>query len=582
MSVFCQILNSQIDIENMAVKPEVDLEIEDTDIDSTIRINLIDASSNCIILTQSEVQNIITHREKYGDILEECELLKCGFNKNRIRELLPYLDLNTNFKNKITSFYKSYSESNWKPKIILGSTIPSQQFSNALRYGKIQLQRGKVFQASLSIQSDPYEKGLDYFSGAIKMKIPELESSIILGKYIVDWNQGLVKNIPYAAQFTQSNVRLFHNIQNIRSSSSWNEYQGYWGIAIQKRTGKHQLFFSSGIDFRDGNIETLDDSAFSKFIQTGKHINNQDIIRKNSIYVWNNFLGYTINKNHWNANFSISHYEFSRLFYGRKNLSIPEISISVSPAPRLNLTSNAALANDQISYKLGALYQAESNISVALTQESLPLYFPIIDQSAFLPIKINNKQSIAMLSIIPSYKKIINMGIINRDPIYRLKEMKIQTATTNIFIDYEYQTKKERFKIRLQSIDSTNYRASWSLDYYANRNLRVQQKSLIQGNGDNLGGLISIGTFWNYNKFKLKTFAFAYESKGKTMYITRNAIQLPWELQIVSGSGVTIWGLLSYKFSRFSLHSSVEIQLKRESETYLWQKPRIFAQITIP
>lgn len=566
----------------MTEASEVNLEIEEVEIDSTIRINLINDASICVLLTPEELSKIITHRENHGDILEECELLKCDFEKNRVRELLPFIDLSTNFKNKITSFYKNYSESKWKPKLILGSSVPSKGFSSALRYGKIKLQRGKVFQVNLSFQSDPFELGLDYFAGAIKIKIPELESSIIMGKYIIDWNQGLVKNIPYVAQFTQSNVRLFHNIQNIRSSSSWNEYQGYWGVAIQKRIDKQQWFFSSGIDLRDGNIVNHKDGFFDKFIQTGKHINFRDLIRKNSVQVWNTFFGYAINRNNWNANISISHYQLSRLFHGRNNFTIPELSISTYPTPKLNLTSNAALANGQISYKIGALYQAESNLSLSITQECLPLNFSVIDQSAFLPIKSNTKQSIAMLSIIPAYKKFINIGIINRDPIYRLKELKLQTSTTNIFIDYAYRTKKEGFKIRLQSIDSTNYRASWTLDYYVSRNLRVQQKSLIQGNSINLGGLLSIGTFWNFKRFKLKTFAFAYESNGNTMYITRNAIQLPWELQIVSGSGVNIWGVISYKFDRFSLHSSLEMQLKRESETYLWQKPRIFAQITIP
>ena len=582
VSIYCQILNSQIDIDYMSTVNEVDIEIGDSDLDSTVKINLIDESSRCILLTQEELQNIIIHRKQFGNILEECELIKCGLDKNRIRDLLPYLDFNSNFKSKLTSFSNSYRESKWKPQIIVGSSIPSQHISDALRYGKIKLSRGKVLQANISFQSDPYERGLDYFAGAIKIKIPKHESSIIIGKYIIDWNHGLVKNIPYVAQFTQSNVRLFHNIQNIRSSSSWNEYQGYWGVAIQKRLGQQHLYFTTGIDYRDGNIETLNDSIFSKFIQTGKHFNSRDLIRKNSIYIWNTFWGYSIYKSHWNANFSLSHYQLSRMYYGRKDFTIPELAISIYPTHKLNFTSNVALANNQFIYKLGALYQAESNLSLSITHEISPIKFPVIDQSAFLPVKSNTKQSIAMISVFPAYQKNISIGIINGDPIYRLKEMKLQKLTTDVFLDYSFQTKKERFKIRIQSMDKTIYRANWSIDYNVSKKLRIQQKSILQGDNINLGGLISIGTFWNFNRFKFKTVAFAYETNQKPLYITRSAIQLPWELQIVSGSGLSIWWMFSRKFSRLSVQSSVEMQLKREIEAYLWQKPRIFVQITIP
>ena len=228
------------------------------------------------------------------------------------------------------------------------------------------------------------------------------------------------------------------------------------------------------------------------------------------------------------------------------------------------------------------MYQAESNLSLSITHEISPIKFPVIDQSAFLPVKSNSKQSIAMISVFPAYQKNISIGIINGDPIYRLKEMKLQKLTTDVFFDYSFQTKKERFKIRIQSMDKSIYRANWSIDYNVSKKFRIQQKSILQGDNINLGGLISIGTFWNFNRFKFKTVAFAYETNQKPLYITRSAIQLPWELQIVSGSGLSIWWMFSRKFSRLSVQSSVEMQLKREIEAYLWQKPRIFVQITIP
>jgi hypothetical protein len=208
--------------------------------------------------------------------------------------------------------------------------------------------------------------------------------------------------------------------------------------------------------------------------------------------------------------------------------------------------------------------------------------FPSIDQSAFLPIKINTKQYMAMISLIPAYKQTLNIGLINSDPIYRLNEKSLQSSESNFFLDFSYQQKKESLKIRLQTLDTNNYRLNWVIDYKISKNFKFQQKSLLQGTRDKLGGLIALGTFWDLNRFQMKTFFYAYETNKQTLYITRNTIQLPWQLQIVSGSGIDFWGLISYKFNKFSLHSSLELQLKQESETYLWQKPRIFVQLSIP
>ncbi len=580
--MYCQILYPQIDIENITTTTSVDFEIEESDRDSTILVNSNILYSENFILSLFEVQNIITHRDKYGDILEECELYRCGFTKDRILELLPYLNLKSNLKNKLLGTVKNLTESKWKHKIILGSSLPENSFSSALRYGKLKLQKGNIFQFNLSFQSDAFEKGLDYFGSSCRIKIPKLETNIILGKYIIDWNQGLVKNTPFATQFTQSNVRLFHNIQNIRSSSSWNEYQGYWGVTISKQILNHKLYFSSGIDFRDGNLATIQDDSFNKFIQTGKHINRLEIDRKNSVQVWNNFFGYTYKSEFWNANFSISNYHFTKFFKGEKQLSIPEISISAYPWSKIILSSNLAYINRISCYKIGALYQAEQNLGISFTHEEYPIDFPCIDQSEFLPIKSNTSQSIAVISIIPANKQNINIGLINGDPIYRLKDKSIQESETNFFLDFSHQSKKEKLKIHLQSLDTANYRMNWVIDYKIGKNVRIQQKSILQGTREKLGGLIALGTFWEINRFQLKTIIYAYESNKQTLYITRNTIQLPWQLQIVSGSGIDFWGLVSYKFNKFSLHSSLELQLKQESETYLWQKPRIFVQITIP
>ena len=74
--MYCQIIYSQIDIENIGTAAAVDFELEESELDSSIRVNSTDIYSENIILTVFEVQNIISHREKYGDILEECELFK--------------------------------------------------------------------------------------------------------------------------------------------------------------------------------------------------------------------------------------------------------------------------------------------------------------------------------------------------------------------------------------------------------------------------------------------------------------------------------------------------------------------------
>ena len=122
--MYCQIIYSQIDIENIATAAAVNFELEESELDSIIRINSTNLHSENFILSVFEVQNIISHREKYGDILEECELFKCGFTKDRILELLPYLDLKSNLKNNLLGTVKNLTESKWKHKIILGSALP--------------------------------------------------------------------------------------------------------------------------------------------------------------------------------------------------------------------------------------------------------------------------------------------------------------------------------------------------------------------------------------------------------------------------------------------------------------------------
>ncbi len=224
-------------------------------------------------------------------------------------QLIPQLDKTTItlLSPFVTVDYESLNKHSWKLSKIFSH--PSQElttrldiplykkkgyynkyvgpsFYNSFRYS---YRSGKNFYAGVGAEKDPGEaifgpynnKGYDYYTYYILLQNYKFIDYLALGKYRINWGQGLILGVrQFGSKFDQINI-LFQENNRVYKHSSLDEYNYFNGIAISLAISKFNLSAMSSKRFYDGVINS--NRQIEKHSKTGLHRTVNEIDQKDNI-----------------------------------------------------------------------------------------------------------------------------------------------------------------------------------------------------------------------------------------------------------------------------------------------------------
>lgn len=266
--------------------------------------------SSLYILSPSQVQALLDHRESFGDLLSIYELQAIeGFDLSLIQELLPFVTVQESSSDNRTLLQRMSQEQN-KYLLLRYSRVLEEQRGfreeeengyigdqNKI-YGRFRMSRRNDFSAGVTFEKDQGEEMLqngqfDFMSAHFMLENQGPISKVIVGDYQLQVGQGLIFGAgfnPGKGAETVNTVK--RNTLGVRPYTSVLETGFFRGAAAAVPVGNFTITgFYSSLN-QDGNIQIDSLDAFeafassiqsSGFHRTASELENKDQILEHSM-----------------------------------------------------------------------------------------------------------------------------------------------------------------------------------------------------------------------------------------------------------------------------------------------------------
>jgi DNA uptake protein ComE-like DNA-binding protein len=317
-------------------------------------------------LTQNQINNLITYRETYGELLSAYEFQSIdGFDSATIQQILPWITVSNIEKHHRVKFKELFTKGRWNLLLRYQQILQEQQgysvHDSVLRkspdegypgapqkyWFRLNYDYFDKISVGVTGEKDPGEEffkgsqpyGMDFYSGYFALKNTGFLKSLIIGNFNADFGQGLTLGsaLSFGALPSSGNMRRYAG--GVRPSLGINENTFLRGIAANVKINNISISAFYSRHKRDANIISTDSLTgdvreVSSFQETGYHRLPEELSEKNAIreviYGGNiNFrngffsAGMTCFHSDWNAAYSPTEKPYSRYqFSGRSNLNL--------------------------------------------------------------------------------------------------------------------------------------------------------------------------------------------------------------------------------------------------------------------
>lgn len=272
------------------------------------------------LLSDSQIDQILIFRKKYGNFLHPSELLWVpGISRKDLDNMIPFITFGKQerrdqviTKGRINhellakariSFprqegYILYTPDDFEKKRDydrkVGNRFHGPPFGSMLKY---KLSRGNRLQAGITFENDPGEgyftrnqkTGFDFVSAHISVTTERFLRRIILGDFRLQWGQGLVAWGGFASGKSDMAIGNEKSGKGFAAYTSTDENNYLRGIAVSVCPLKNvivDVFFSG--KKTDGNITSADTLAEEDLLsvalyESGYHRNNTECNKKHSL-----------------------------------------------------------------------------------------------------------------------------------------------------------------------------------------------------------------------------------------------------------------------------------------------------------
>ena len=323
-------------LENAAYKQE-DLLIRD-DLDSTLSnartIKLLDLNTATIkefeslgVISKSDVDKIIMHRDSFGNFISEYEL-QTFLDLPTVLRLAPFVTCFVSSEKTQLPFKQWFLKGNFK--LMLRT---AQRLERANGYDTTKTKKGYLgdplnnfirldysFKNLVSYgitfkkeSGEPYKNGFDFTSAYIQVNnISPKIKTICLGDYAVTFGQGLILNSGFSLGKGSAVLNIEKNKSPVQAYSGSDETHFMRGAALQYRlTNTLELITFASYRRRDATV--YDYSALTTqptepfvtvFELTGFHRTQTEIANKNDIGLTS--VGFQLKKNYYYGSIAIN------------------------------------------------------------------------------------------------------------------------------------------------------------------------------------------------------------------------------------------------------------------------------------
>jgi Helix-hairpin-helix motif len=272
---------------------------------------------NLLILKDSEITQIIKHREQYGDFLSLYELQVIpDLEPNTISNLLPFLTIKSSLKEfKISGLRRTASEQylvlRTEQTLEKSRGFSEEKYAGSRQkyYSRFRMSHPKDFSLGFISEKDAGEKSLlDYYIFHIQIQNKGQLKNLVLGDFTSQFGQGLIFSAGFAPGKSSEPIYSTRRSNlGIKPYNSLVETGSMRGLALTYTFKNLQISPMVGYNKRDGTItEGQDDLelAFSAFSTTGLHRTQAEIDKKKIVTEQNLGLNISYKKEHISLGFS--------------------------------------------------------------------------------------------------------------------------------------------------------------------------------------------------------------------------------------------------------------------------------------
>lgn len=539
-----------------------------------------------------QAQCIIEHRQKWGEWSHETELQQCQISLEFIRKHRNHWSLLS--PDARIQYLQTHKGKHFFPEVKWTTSIsPFIEERNGTNYhSKVQASWGNWSRLGYIIQSDAGEEPGDYQSAAWEFKSMKKLKHLVLGRFLWNWNQGLVFSAPYAVGRSFDMGSWVHNSQSLNAALSQNEDQGIWGIGSHWKLAKNEIFASFGTRYFDSRINEKY-SGFDTRVYGGVHITELEKSRRNNNQFHHGFIAWQ--RHFANHSLNVSHtrytYKIPRIFQDQplKHEHVTEYQHTFKHFLGGRVLFNTAITQLGVfSYYVAGAWNVNPRIDISLRTQYIPENF-------FAPERSPYSQS-------DNGKEIKEYGIdFNPNPNHKF-QLRSQIENQRTTIEYPLDKvnhylwiwqytgqlyKKDVLQIRWKSPYNQALEITSQLMMQAKIQLHPKWKLRLVYISQNEGKLSNPSTLLlaqlggKIEGFQFQMYSATFQSTSP-LYVTLPSAQFPWKLGLFNGAGNASGLVIRQRIHRnLRLLFSVDY-VSKKSFTYMQsQKPRIFVQLEI-
>jgi hypothetical protein len=500
-------------------------------VQNPINLNKADINQlqSLFILSESETNAILTHRQKFGDFVSIFELQAVeGLSMETIRQLLPFVVVNPTFKTpnirnlkmRATDSYlvlrmdqtlqksKAYTENKY-----LGS--PQRV------YTRFRMSHSKDFSLGFVSEKDPGETNLlDYFNFHIQVQNKGIIKNAVLGDYLTQFGQGLIFSAGFAAGKGSEPIYTTRRSNlGIKPYNSVVENLNMRGGAVTLKKGNVELTTMVSHNKRDASgldPDTEDEQTFfSSILSSGFHRTETEIANRKTVSETNVGANVLYRVDHIQLGFSALKTNFDNYFQkrdlpynnfqfkGTSNFILgPNFSINWQ---NFNIFGEAAKSSSGgYGYVIGAVAALSSKIEWAINTRNYQKNFHSFYGSAFSEgSQTNNEKGIYTGIKFTPKKGLVLTGFYDQ---FTFPWLKFGIDAPSSGYDYQLRISRQPNRTFTQYLafhHEVKQRNDPQNELPYNTLIDTYRNNLVLGTSKTLRGFLTLQNKIQYNGFKI-------------------------------------------------------------------------------
>jgi hypothetical protein len=500
-------------------------------VQNPINLNKADINQlqSLFILSESETNAILNHRQKFGDFVSIYELQAVeGLSMETIRQLLPFVVVNPTFKTpnirnlkmRATDSYlvlrmdqtlqksKAYTENKY-----LGS--PQRV------YTRFRMSHSKDFSLGFVSEKDPGETNLlDYFNFHIQVQNKGIIKNAVLGDYLTQFGQGLIFSAGFAAGKGSEPIYTTRRSNlGIKPYNSVVENLNMRGGAVTLKKGNVELTTMLSHNKRDASgldPDTEDEQTFfSSILSSGFHRTETEIANRKTVSETNVGANVLYRVDHIQLGFSALKTNFDNYFQkrdlpynnfqfkGTSNFILgPNFSINWQ---NFNIFGEAAKSSSGgYGYVIGAVAALSSKIEWAINTRNYQKNFHSFYGSAFSEgSQTNNEKGIYTGIKFTPKKGLVLTGFYDQ---FTFPWLKFGIDAPSSGYDYQLRISRQPNRTFTQYLafhHEVKQRNDPQNELPYNTLIDTYRNNLVLGTSKTLRGFLTLQNKIQYNGFKI-------------------------------------------------------------------------------